>query len=509
MPPVPFVQISKVSSNLGSVGPSSTGNLAIIAPAAAGPIATPSTWLRTVDALAVFGLGELIEDADIALRAIGKPVLLIRGTGTTAASYSAVTFTGGGTLVPTAGSSVPLDDYNVIVEFTAAGAVSTPGIMYIYTLDGGLTWSPPQSLGGSAVSISLNVPRLNVPSGVSFNLPTTETVEVGDLFTCIVTGPRLTNGDVSTALAALGATEAPWDAVLIAGIAATSSLIAIVEAWLESQELVGQFATGFLNSRHKVQSAPTVATGTVFPMSESEATFLAAMATAFSGSVSLRCDVGTDAAYAISSLTTLRRTVPPSLAAACSTMANPPGVDPAFVGKGAIPGWQLSDDAGNPSWHNENFNPGLDALRLTSLRTVPGQIGVFITNSNMLSEPGSDYVFSQQAQCMNVACTIAFKGLTLELSKGVGKQPPNPPPSGPQYILETDADAIEEFINPSIAQALKGQVVGADLALARNDDLSSNSGATVHGTVEVESLAYIKGFAVQAMFTKTITVASP
>ena len=44
------------------------------------------------------------------------------------------------------------------------------------------------------------------------------------------------------------------------------------------------------------------------------------------------------------------------------------------------------------------------------------------------------------------------------------------------------------------------QVAGVTFKLARNDDLSSNTGATINCALDVDSLKYVKKFAVKAKF---------
>jgi hypothetical protein len=189
-------------------------------------------------------------------------------------------------------------------------------------------------------------------------------------------------------------------------------------------------------------------------------------------------------------------------------MLIPLGEDPAFVSRGNLPGAGIGDGAGNPYWHDEEVYPGLDGLRLTALRTVNGENGVYINNANVISPPGSDYVYLQHLRIINRACELAYQQLTKELSKGVGKKAPDPV-TGLIYILEADAQAIEAEVNGVVETALAGQVQAVAFQLSRTDDLSSNQGATVHSALQAVALAYIKQFLVAAGFTKFITINPP
>jgi hypothetical protein len=101
---------------------------------------------------------------------------------------------------------------------------------------------------------------------------------------------------------------------------------------------------------------------------------------------------------------------------------------------------------------------------------------------------------------MNAACTATRKSLVQQLGQGVRKDPKT------EFILEKDAARIEGLANKAAAAAVKGQVSGVQVTIARDDDLSSNQGVTISATLALSSLVYIKGFAVLAQFVKTITV---
>src|SRR5262249_19548899 len=143
------------------------------------------------------------------------------------------------------------------------------------------------------------------------------------------------------------------------------------------------------------------------------------------------------------------------------------GRDAAYVADGPVPGAQLSDSRGNPNHHDENFYPGLDALRLVTLRTFDRKQGVYITNANVISSAGSVFVYAQHFRVMNRACEIAFDVLSEQLSRGIHKNP-KPGPLGQIYIAEEDAQAIESLVTASL-QELIGQVTDLKFKLSRTD----------------------------------------
>jgi hypothetical protein len=226
------------------------------------------------------------------------------------------------------------------------------------------------------------------------------------------------------------------------------------------------------------------------------------MTTAFASASSTRVVMCADAGDLVSVVRGIRQKRQTSFAVAARGMANDIARDCAFVEDGPVDGFQITDDRQNPKYHDELLYPGLDDLRLTVLRSVPGRQGPFINNPNLLSPSGSDYVYWQHARVMNRACEIAFEILTGRLSKGVRKD------VATGYILEEEAQEIEGLVNAELDKQLvtPGRVSGARYVLNRTDDLSSNAGATLNGEVQVSALAYVKKFAVNAKFVKTITV---
>lgn len=501
---LPSAPINKANGNVGAVKPSVTGVLAIIAFSTLGTANQAQTFTRQTDVVASRGIGPLTDFAAYYMQNAKLPALCITPTCTTQGTYGSVTKTGTGTFTATATSGTfPADDYDVIVEFLAGGALGTTGITYEYTLDGGNNWSGTLALG-TGLTISLNAPVVNLSTGVEFTLATTgtSTVVAGDSFTCFTTRPQMQSSDLITALQALFVTKAPWDNVLI-DVNATSTLVSDVDTWITGIETNGKYKFAWMNTRMKNRPVPAT---------ETEAAFATAMGSLLATTSTINVDVGTDGGYLPSPVTGLVMPRPASLAIATRKMSFGLGVDPAFTGNGPVPGFQISDSNGNPLWHDEAIFPGLDALRLSTFRSLEGEQGVYITNANILSASGSSYVYDQHATTMNAACQVAFAQLALELSKGVQTQPPDPT-SGAEYILETDAEAIDQQVNPPVQAALSKQVQAVEFALSRTDNLAADGDGpvTVTADLQVQYLKYIKTIqttAVPVSAIETISVSA-
>ena len=499
MPPIPQAPITKQDGNTGAVTPATTGILAIIAFSLAGVANVAQSYGRYTDIQQTNGLGPQVDFAAYFMNTAKKPVVVVTPTCTTAGVYGSITKTGTGTSTPTAGGTAPCDDFQVQVKFPAGGTIGVTGITYQYSLDGGNNWSGILALG-TATTITLLAPPLpGLSTGVSFTLGA-GTIVANDSFTCVTTRPQMQNSDLVTALEALRTTKLPWDNVLI-DVDASSTMVATVDSWLSGLNALGVYKFAWMNTRKKNRPVPAT---------ETDATYQTAMSTLLATTSTINVDVGTDGGDLPSPVTGLVIPRPTSLAVATRKMQYGLGVDPAFVGNGPIPGFQIRDSSGNLKWHDEDpasGNPGLDAQRLSTLRSIPGKQGVYVTNAHILSASGSDYIWDQHAVCMNAACNLAYQLLTDILSKGVNKNPPDPT-TNKIYILEADAKSIEDHINPQLQAALNKQVVAVQFNLSRTDDLSSNSSSSVTAELQIVALAYIKNVATTAKFVKSITVST-
>lgn len=501
----PNVTIRKSNGNTGAVAPGAAGVLAILAASQSMTKNQPAPFSRQADVITAGALGPLAEYAAYYFNEAGLPILAIAPSTSTAATIYGQGQVEGGTSVPTwettPGSAVPIaDEFHMVVTITNDGnggagtTVGTTGILYTVSFDGGQTVSSVLALG-TATRIDFVAPVVGLPTGLSLAFGA-GTLKTGDTFYCYTTRPQPSNADLVGALEALRVSKAPWDNLLVDGDCSAAT-VATVDAWLQGLNASGVFKMAWMNTRHKSRPVPTT---------ESEAAYLAYLGTLLASTSSINVDVGADGAELPSPITGNMQPRPTSLFVATRAESIPIGVDPAELDLGPLGGGlSITDTKGNPTWHDEQLYPGLDGLRLSTLRSVPGQVGVFITNANLLYPTNSDFIYDQHARVMNAACALAYTRLQTKLSKGVRKQPPNPT-TGAIYILENDAQAIEADVNAQFRARLKGQCNAAAFQLSRNDDLSPNSGATVNGEVQIEALAYIKNFSITAKFVKSITV---
>jgi hypothetical protein len=488
---LPNADITKQDFQTGGASPSSIGILAILACAATGTLNAPASYARDDLAATDYKAGPLVEYASHHLQVAKKPVVLCQTAGSVAAAYSAVTAIalGGTSVVSTDGATLPYDHFDFILTIVAGGVIGVTGITYTTTHDAGDSTSGIKALG-TATSLTFANSNIKINFGVG-------TLVAGATYHFTTTRPKPNNADLVASLQAMKVTRQPWEGVLIDADCDTGTP-GLVDTWLAGLEAVGQFKFALLNTRHKNVPVPTA---------ESEAAYAASMTTIVQNAASIRLCVGADAADYTSTLTGISQARPVSMFLGARAMLIPVGEDPAFVGRGNLPGASIADGNGNPRWHDEDLYPDLDDQRFVTMRSFApgGPQGTYICNANVLSADGSDYKWLQHVRTMNLACTIAWQRLSKLLSVGVGKQPPDPA-TGKVYIREEDAQRIEDYVNAGFSPALDKQVSGVHFKLSRTDDLSSNAQSTVTGTVKIVSLAYLKKFLVQASFSKTIAV---
>lgn len=486
---LPTVSIQKIDGGTGVVRPSDTGVLAIIAPSERGTPNEAAAYLRTDVALADFGKGPLVQCAAYVMPECGHPVVLVKGSASTAGAYGAVTKQNGGTSVPTADVVLlPLDAYDVLVTFTFGGTIGAAGILYTYSLDGGQTTSAVQALGtATAITIPDSGVKIDFAAG---------TILTGETVTLATTAPVDTNADLVDALEALRVCRTPFEMVLVHADA-DATMVANLDAWIDALALTGRFKTAVCTARARHLDG-----------SETETQYKTYLEGLFSSTTSLNvvvcADVG-DVASSIPGLgtTSVKQPRPVGWAVAARAMKVPLGRDPAYVSDGPVAQFSIVDERGNPKYHDEYLHPGLDDLRIATLRSFDGRQGSFITNAPILSPAGSDYVYVQHARTINRACEIAFQILGAQLSRGVAKTP-KAGPNGERYIAEGDALRIEAATNSAIRAELLGQVDDIKFSVSRTDDISSNAGATVTGKIESVAFSYIKRFSVTAGFVKAI-----
>lgn len=475
---IPSVSITRLDGQTGVVRPANDGILVIIGPATTGTVNQPTPMTRPDLAASTFGYGDLPEAASYHLAVAKTPCVLIRGTGSTAGVLGTVAHVGAGTSVVTA-TGTPNADYDIVARIVTAGTIATAGITLQVSLDGGVNYGGTIALG---TANTYAVPN----TGVTLNFAA-GTVLAGQTESVTATGPRLTSADLTAALEALRLFAGSYEAILVVGMAATATEVAALDTWLSSREGEGKYRIAMVNSAVRTAA-------------QTEAQYLTAMTTAFAASSSIRCLVAADQCQIVGMRGNLAKSAA-ALPIAARAMGSDVSRDPAYVADGPCAGVLIADQRGNPLFHDEAVYPGLDDIRLSTLRSFTSRQGTYVNNALMLSPSGSDYVYIQHARVMNKACEAVFQVLTNRLSQAI----PRDPATG--FIREDVALEIEGLVQDELNRSFvaPGRVSAAVFSLSRNDVITSNAGATLTGSLAIVPLSYVKKFGVNARFARTIT----
>jgi hypothetical protein len=363
--------------------------------------------------------------------------------------------------------SSPLDAYSVIVTMLAGGALGTA--TFNVSVDGG------NSLVGGQIA---------TPGGGSYAVPNTGVVLVfsgtftlADTYAFTTTTAGFSSTDVTNAYTVALASSILWGFSHLVGAASTSAGAATIAATVDTLMTTAQTAYRF--------------TWTIVecPTSEADATVIAAFA-AFASARTMVCagDVG-----ALSPMNgrVLRRNNAWIVSAHISAIAA--GEDAGFVGSTSPIKNVVSL---YPNGTVTTWNPvALDAARFTTMRTLPGKQGYFITNGNMMAVSGSDFNLVQRRRVMDIACTTVRAALLNYLNASVRVNKTT------GYIDERDAQQIEAKVNDALNSAIvaTGFATAASVVLNRTTNLLSTNNEPV--SVRVTPLAYLKTISVSIGFS--------
>ena len=451
----PKVVLTQLDGGLG-VSVDTGAAIAIVGPAPAGP-AVPTMYYKTSDATHDFTSGSVLELAAYLFERVGNPLILQRIVTTAVGTPGTISKAITGTSTPTIDNlSSPTDDYDPYVQIANGGTSGTAGITYYWSTDAGRTLTGPVALG---TTLSITLPITDV---FKFDLTTAQTLVAGDNFGSQASGPVPTVAELNTALAALGASNQWICAVFTFPL--TAAHIVAIDAWLVALAAKQRNKWAVGNFRRPL---PT----------ETDATYQTAFQTAVAGTTSLYVGISAGVGMCQSSISRFLYARPGSWAAAYKIATTEISDDLAVIGQNLqIPGWSIRDANGNPvpGFHDEYENPGLDAMQAITLRSVQGYPGVFITNGNLLTPPGSDFSICQYRRIMNTMADVLYTELVTRLSV---KLKPNPQTGFIDPGVATDIeDAINAVMETELVDA--GHVASVKFTLSRTDNFLSTHAIT-------------------------------
>lgn len=448
----PNVQITELDGQLGVLPPSSGALLALVGACSAGTANVPATYAKIKDVVAAFGAGPLVEAAARHIEQTGRPVLLVKSAASVAASISAVTSTATGTSVVTA-SLTPNDDYELYLRFTTGGTRGTTGAQFQWSLDGGRTLSPITDLG---TAIEFVFPGAG---GVKFAFAA-GTFVAGDVHTARCTAAMWNSSDIGAALDALGASIVTWEICEIVGAIDATTFDAIDAKF-----------TGFAALR---KYRAWIGHPRIPNIGESEATYLAAMVSAFGSKSTKLGNLCAGACKLTSSVSGRKYKRPISYVVASREADVSEEIAIAQIPLGALVGVSIRDSNGNADEHDEALNPGLDDARFTTLRTHEGRQGVFVTRSRVFSQTGSDFDLFPKRRVMNLGLAALYNYFLDRMSKDVFVDETT------GFITEAEAAEIEAGAVGALAGVLmqKPKASAVQFTLSRTDNVLSTKTLT-------------------------------
>lgn len=404
------------------------------------------------------GYGPAVERAAIALKT--GPVLVMPVTASVAGTNGTKTYTRVGTSDGAVTlSGAPNDDYEFVVIFTrGAASVDDAEAAFKYSVDGGNSFSPEIALASSGIYA---IPNTGVTMTWADAAGTF--IEEGDKVVWTSTAPGYSTTNVNTAFAALLADSTEWEGVVLVGIATSAANSATMAGVLATniETALGQFRYVFAC----MDAADTT-----------DANIDAAFANVVAEGVLLSAGFG----RVVSPLTGRIQRRPEGWIATARIFAIPFGEHPGRVKSKSLKGFHSIE-------RDEFKTPGLDAKRITTVRTIVGKKGYWVTNGNMLADSGSDFAEIQHVRVINEACRVARASILESLNDDllvddVGK------------IDKAAANTIESDANEALADALlrkgaRGQASAARVVVDRSVNIISTE------SMEVDVFVRPKGYA--------------
>ncbi len=386
----------------------------------------------------------------------------------TIATDGTVTFTGSGQNGCTISAVSPVDGYNVIVTCTTAGALGAA--QFVYSLDNGNTVSG----------------ALLVPASGKYVIPDTgilltfaNALVLGDAWSCTITGASYSTTDLTSAMNAALADSRTWGFVHVVGPASSVANAATVATTLD----------GLLTT---AMNAYRFARGMIEIPVDTDANII----NAFVATTSLRVAAVAGFVYVTSPLSGRQWLNPAAHVAAARASAATANIsdDLGKVANGAVPSCGLT--AANTALakqRDEAATPGLDATRFTTLRTLIGRPGTYITKGRTLATPGSDYSLWQNGRVMDTACSIVRNVLLNYLNSSVRV-------NSDGTINEKDAQAIEAQTFSALAAGLvnPGDASSASVVVNRSANILSSQ--TLPVSVRIVPLGYASTISVDIGF---------
>lgn len=455
----------------------------------AGTVGTMAQFTDPAALVAAYGYGPGISLAIHVMETSGQPVIFGRASQGEASAVSVVTHTGSGSSVMTVGKTSGaleyFDGYSVLVKIVTSGTVGTDICRASVSLDNGVT-----SLGTYVIqpaTQTIVLPNTNITLTFS-----AASVVAGDSYTFSSTAPRSTGtgsaaGDITALIDGLQAYAATHSGIY-------PSLV--IDADWRDAAAVGAIQAKMDNAAAGYEYARCVTSAEPVPDGYTTLEWIQEIEADFADTNAIRVSVCAGQAKVLDGVTGayLWRSVTWPMASRLA--ATEVHIDPAWVSLGSCPRVIAIT-------HDERVRsglPGLDDARFSTMTTLVGRTGFYITNGRLMAPPGSDYVYTQYGRVMDKVCKITYAYFILTLSQSVRLAPAT------GFILEADAQKLEAGCNGRLKANIlaPGNASAALCTVSRTDNLSV-PGAPFHAQVRVVPLGYLKDIQIDLFYTATLS----
>ena len=133
---------------------------------------------------------------------------------------------------------------------------------------------------------------------------------------------------------------------------------------------------------------------------------------------------------------------------------------------------------------DESQTPNLDSFGFTTLTTIRGEPGFWITNGRMMTSANSAFQLAQFRRVMDVACVAARAALLYFLNASVRVN------TASGVIIEQDARTIENYVTSAINSALGSNISGCQVQVSRTHNILIDNSLPV--TLGLVPLGYMK-----------------
>lgn len=377
-----------ITDNAGSIGSNGTTStfayVGIASGGTANTVYTFSTMKSLIDTLVG---GPLVECAALALQRLSAPIIVVPLSCDVSSTTTPV-------LVPNAYLSIsgtPTDEFQVVVKMVLGGAVGVA--TFQYSLDNGASFST------ELISVSSYV----IPaSGITLNFGV-GTYVAGDKYTFTSTMPGFTTTSLNTGLNVLGASNIHFNVVHVVGvIGSTTDTLACTAGVAMSAALHSKLQTweGSLKYVAGIIDGCEIA---------NTSTADGLLSTAVASAVHPRVSFAQGFETVISPVSGRSYRRPFAWDYSSLVRSLPYWQSPHCPVRGALSATSLERD--------EYVRPGLDAARITTARTVPGQPGFYITRPLTLALPTSDFKYFYNRLTMDRACSYTVSAVGKYLNE--------------------------------------------------------------------------------------------